>query len=205
MSSDSAFIVYVGFIYSFLFAAKMQKKQKHAYLISIQEVQSSRLYSAANGEPLNASPTVKNPPAMRETWIQSLGWEDSLEECMATQSSILAWRIPTDKRRLGSQRVRSDWATKHSIHTTAPQTNAVLGLSEGARYAKCLLLLAWFPILVPKLTYQIQFAKCPRVFHTIVPLPMLLFLLEMAALHLISGLMPAQKSLFLSWVFSSIS
>ena len=67
MSSDSAFIVYVGFIYSFLFAAKMQKKQKHAYLISIQEVQSSRLYSAANGEPLKASPTVKNPPAMRET------------------------------------------------------------------------------------------------------------------------------------------
>ena len=132
----------------------------------------------------------------QEMWVRFLGLEDSLEECMATQSSILAWRIPTDKRRLGSQRVRSDWATKHSIHTKAPQTNAVLGLSEGAHYAECLLLLAWFPILVPKLTYQIQFAKCPRVFHTIVPLPMLLFLLEMAALHLISGLMPAQKSLF---------
>ena len=38
--------------------------------------------------------TVKKLPAMRETWAQSLGWEDSLEEGMATHSSILAWRIP---------------------------------------------------------------------------------------------------------------
>ena len=37
---------------------------------------------------------VKNLPAMRETWVQSLGWKDSLEEGMATHSSILAWRIP---------------------------------------------------------------------------------------------------------------
>ena len=37
---------------------------------------------------------VKNLPAMQETWAQSLGWEDSLEEGMATHSSIRAWRIP---------------------------------------------------------------------------------------------------------------
>ena len=37
---------------------------------------------------------VKNPPAMRETWIRSLGWEDSLEKGKATHSSIVAWRIP---------------------------------------------------------------------------------------------------------------
>ena len=37
---------------------------------------------------------VKNPPAMWETWVQSLGWEDTLEEGMANHSSILAWRIP---------------------------------------------------------------------------------------------------------------
>ena len=36
---------------------------------------------------------VKNPPAMWETWVQSLGWEDALEEGMETHSSILAWRI----------------------------------------------------------------------------------------------------------------
>ena len=38
--------------------------------------------------------TVKNLPAMRETWVPSLVWEDSLERGMATHSSILAWRIP---------------------------------------------------------------------------------------------------------------
>ena len=37
---------------------------------------------------------VKNPPVKRETWIGSLGWEDPLEEGVATHSSILAWGIP---------------------------------------------------------------------------------------------------------------
>ena len=37
---------------------------------------------------------VKNPPAMWETWVRSLGWEDPLEKGMATHFSILAWRIP---------------------------------------------------------------------------------------------------------------
>ena len=37
---------------------------------------------------------VKYPPAMQETWAQSLGWEDPLEKGTATHSSILAWRIP---------------------------------------------------------------------------------------------------------------
>ena len=40
---------------------------------------------------------VKNLPAMQKTLVQSLGWKDSLEKEMATHSSILAWRIPTDK------------------------------------------------------------------------------------------------------------
>ena len=37
---------------------------------------------------------VKNPPAMQETWVLSLGWEDPLEEGKATHSSVLVWRIP---------------------------------------------------------------------------------------------------------------
>ena len=37
---------------------------------------------------------IKNLPAIQETWVQSLGWEDLLEKGMATHSSILAWRIP---------------------------------------------------------------------------------------------------------------
>ena len=48
----------------------------------------------------------KESPAMRETWIQFLGWEDPLEEGMATHSSILAWRIPRD---------RVQWATVHGV------------------------------------------------------------------------------------------
>ena len=56
---------------------------------------------------------VKSPPAMRETWVQSLGWEDPLEKEMATHSSILAWRIPWTEgpgrlQSVGSQRVRRD-------------------------------------------------------------------------------------------------
>ena len=40
---------------------------------------------------------VKNPPAMWKTWVQSLGWEDPLEEGMATHSSILVWGITMDR------------------------------------------------------------------------------------------------------------
>ena len=37
---------------------------------------------------------VKNPPAIWETWVQSLGWKDPLEKVKATHSAVLAWRIP---------------------------------------------------------------------------------------------------------------
>ena len=61
--------------------------------------------------------TVKNLLAMQETWIQSLGWEDPLEEEMATHSSILAWEIPRTEepgrlQSMRSQRVRHDLVTK---------------------------------------------------------------------------------------------
>ena len=56
---------------------------------------------------------VKNPPAMQETWVRSLSWEDPLEKEMATHTSILAWRIPWTEEpgRLqswGCERVRQD-------------------------------------------------------------------------------------------------
>ena len=54
---------------------------------------------------------VKNPPAMQETWIWSLGWKDPLEKGKATHSSILAWRIPWTAYSVRSQRVRHDWVT----------------------------------------------------------------------------------------------
>ena len=54
---------------------------------------------------------VKNLPAMQETQVRALGWEDSLEKGMATHSSILAWRIPWTEepgglQSMGLQRVR---------------------------------------------------------------------------------------------------
>ena len=63
---------------------------------------------------------VKNPPAMWETWVRSLGWEDPLEKGMATHSSILAWRIPWTEEHgwlqsVGSQRVGHDLATEQKI------------------------------------------------------------------------------------------
>ena len=63
--------------------------------------------------------TVKNPPAMWETWVRSLGWEDPLEEGLATHPSILAWRISMD---------RGAWsATVHGVaqlDTTEPLSAA---------------------------------------------------------------------------------
>ena len=50
---------------------------------------------------------VKNPAAVRETWVGSLGWEDPLEEGMATHSSILAWRIPWTEEPVGLQSMGS--------------------------------------------------------------------------------------------------
>ena len=54
---------------------------------------------------------VKNLPAMRETWVWSLGWKDPLEKGMTTHPSILTWRILWSVWSIGSQRVRHDRAT----------------------------------------------------------------------------------------------
>ena len=62
---------------------------------------------------LLAQTVKKTPPALWETWVQCLAWEDPLEEGMVTHSSILAWRIPWTERlsrfqSMGSQRVGHD-------------------------------------------------------------------------------------------------
>ena len=67
-----------------------------------------------------AAATVKNPPAMWETWVWSLGWEDPLEKGLATPSSILAWRIPRTEepgrlQSIGLQRAKHDGATFTSL------------------------------------------------------------------------------------------
>jgi len=70
---------------------------------------------------------VKNSPAMQETWVQSLGWEDPLEEGMATIPIFLPGESPwTEKpgglQSMGSQRVGHNWATKQSTHTFLKST-----------------------------------------------------------------------------------
>ena len=53
--------------------------------------------------------TVKKSPAMWEIWVQSQGWEDPLDEGMATHSSLLAWRIPSNREAVAW------WATVHGV------------------------------------------------------------------------------------------
>ena len=72
---------------------------------------------------------VKNPPAMQDTWLPSLGWEDPLEEGMATHSSILVWKIPMDRG--------AWWATVHGAAKS--QTR----LSDLAHSTWLILIVVW--------------------------------------------------------------
>ena len=63
---------------------------------------------------------VKNPPIKQAMHFQSLGWEDSLEECMATQFSTLAWRIPWTEE---PGRLYSPWCCKELDTTEQPSTH----------------------------------------------------------------------------------
>ena len=71
-------------------------------------------------EPLHLAQMVKRLPAVRETQVRSLDWEDPLEKEMATHFSTLAWKIPQTEepgrlQSMGSQRVGHDWATSLSL------------------------------------------------------------------------------------------
>ena len=88
------------------------KGAKNIYLQKNQKTCTGIFIGALSTASLVAQ-MAKNPPAMRETWVQSLGWEDPLEKGTATHSSILAWRIPWTEepgrlQSMGSQRVGHD-------------------------------------------------------------------------------------------------
>ena len=77
---------------------------------------------------------VKNSPAMQETWVWSLDWEDPLEEGIATYCSLLAWRIPWTEepgrlKSMGWKRVKYNWVTKHSTAWWAMQGHLSVSLT----------------------------------------------------------------------------
>ena len=98
----------------------------------------------------------KNPPATQETPVQFLGWEDPLEEGMATHSSILAWRIPWTEEPGGLQsmvlqRVRHDWAAKNKQHREEPKCRKWAWL----RWA----LIRWLIPMVPVIRWSHRIAE----------------------------------------------
>ena len=95
--------------------------------------------------------TVKNLPAMQETWVRFLGCKDSLEKEMATHPSICAWRIPMDRGAWqatvhGVQRVRHDWAANtfmfkfiRSFQTFSEWLTILHSIQQGMRSPICML------------------------------------------------------------------
>ena len=77
----------------FLFSSSRQRRVKQKYF----------MYWVSQ-----VAHTVKNPPAILETWVPSLGQEDPLDDGMATHSSILAWRIPQREENDGLQSMGSE-------------------------------------------------------------------------------------------------
>ena len=88
-----------------------KKKKITVYLDTVESLINLR-------DPHLVAQPVKNLPAMQETQVQSLGWEDTLEKATATHSSIFAWRIPWTEDpgglySIGSQTVWHDWVTNN--------------------------------------------------------------------------------------------
>ena len=92
---------------------------------------------------------VKNLPAMQETWVPSLDQEDPLEKGMATQTNILAWRIPWTEepgrlQSIGLQRIGHDWVTHARTHT---RTHTHTHTHTHTWGCWCLFHLSWFQLV----------------------------------------------------------
>ena len=95
---------------------------------------------------------VKHLPAMRETWVQSLGWENPLEKEMATHFSILAWRIPVDRGAWwapvhGSQRVTQDFDFLNSLLSYCTLVNFVT-VGWKCRWQSFLCIYDWYHAVI---------------------------------------------------------
>ena len=89
---------------------------------------------------------VKHLPAMRETWVQSMGWEDPLEKEMATHSSTLAWKIPwtEDPGRLQSMGLQSQTRLSDFTFTMGNSRKVLRKLKIGLSYDPTILLLSMY-------------------------------------------------------------
>ena len=104
---------------------------------------------------------VKNPSEIQETWVQSLGWEDSLEKRKTIHSSILTWRIKS----MGLQRVRPDWETFtftwHIPAKTPSQGNSGSLLSKQILYSSSLIFLySTIALLLFSITFSMEKVLC---------------------------------------------
>ena len=129
----------------------------------------SSLHQMAKASPSKEA-HIKSLPAMQESWetqVQSLGQEDPLEEGIATQSSILAWRIqwteePGGLQSIGSQRVGQDWSNLAGSMHLGTQFCGVLGVIPGGQASSHLLRSSSNFILkhlIPCITFHSRYLK----------------------------------------------
>jgi len=106
-----------NWIRNYYLKSLQMKEQNHQRLLRLkteQEAMKNKKMLLAQRTIFNISMVaqlVKNLPAMWETWVWSLGWEDPLEKGKATHSSVLAWRFPWTVLSMGLQRAGHNWAT----------------------------------------------------------------------------------------------
>ena len=128
--------------------------------------------------------TIKNLPAMLETWVGSLDWGDPLEEGMTAHSIILAWRIPWTEesggqQSMGSQRVGHDWATNFTFFCNSRSLtlfyDLVFNIHKPKTLSRKMILIVlhcsflfiafcwflWFPIFFPKSSLDCYFCDRP--------------------------------------------
>ena len=98
-------------------------------LLTLQTLSESKfLFLLEYPQGFPGAQTVKNLPTMRETWVRPLGWEDPLEEKMATHSSILAWRIPWAEEPGGSWgRIELNTTERLTLSQIRPRSVQSLG------------------------------------------------------------------------------
>ena len=139
-----------------LFKPGLQRKETYAFNKGLNEYILNCLWLSLGSGSFPGGWVVKNLPAMQETQVWSLSWEDPLQEGMAIHSSILAWRIPWTEvpgglQSVGSQRVRHDWSN------WAPCT-----LGSRVRSGSYILLYAFF-VFLNFLQWTCRRLVCPEI------------------------------------------